>query len=1261
MKILRIAGRNLASLAGEFSVDFESEPLASAGLFAISGPTGAGKSTLLDALCLALYGTTPRLPKSARGGSALPDAGGEAVSTFDPRNLLRRGAAEAFAEVDFVGNDSQRYRARWSVRRSRNKAAGLLQASNMTLHRLPDLSPLGGTKSEAAAEIARRIGLDFEQFTRSVLLAQNEFSAFLKTDENERGELLETLTGSTVYSDISRRAYERYKGEQEAMRHLTRKLADQAPMPPDERALVDAELVTATAALDAIDANRSVLEQQLRWHQELARLQAGVAQAELDAAAAATQVEEATPRRRRLATLDAAQDARPLTSDLARLAQEATHTQRAALDAEAGLARAVEAHQAAGRALEAASATVKAAEGAQQDAAPLLDDAKRLDATVAALAPVHAQARSARDAARAQLTEAQDAVKASTAQIAATQAAQQDGATWLARHAAGEALAAQWPRWDRLFTQAEAAGAHVAHSADALAEATRSFDAVAAQVAQAASQLATAQAQLQQRDAARQAAASALAGFDSHAATQQRQQLEAQREALAVAERTWSLLATTRARHEEVHAQAAALEQAAVNAATSLAAAEESAPALAAGAEQAERSLAAAELACAGDVVDLRATLVDDAPCPVCGSETHPYQHQDARLDTMLANLRAEVRRCRLQVQDNLAVQASSRAAQENIAERLPALQRERAQLITSLVELDAEWLADPVAASAPPAPQRSDWFGAQLTTLRATLKGLDEQEQAARRAVAARDSAQQAWEQAQAAAAQLQQAAHHDAAQLARLEAKRNAHTTTHTGALAALAGVLADLDPVLAPAMPDWQTRWASGPAAFHAARASNAEAWSERQAAQATLAATLATQQAAHATLAARVTHLDASAIDAERALAGRDQELRARQQERAALWEGRAVAVVEREFAQAITAARDALQVQQGLVQGAAQAEAGARTALAQAQSHIATLQTAAEATNTRLAEWLDEYAGRLAGADAQDLETIADAAALGSLLAVSTGWIAQERAALAELAAGVQRAVTVRAERHAQMAQHQAAQAAMAAMAHTAPLAAVETALAALLEQRRGAHDLVASLRLRAAQDDARRMDAEAVLADIERQQAIEQRWGRLSELIGSADGKKFRNYAQQFTLDVLLGYANAHLAQLARRYRLERVIVGNAPSLALMVRDQDMGGEVRSVNSLSGGESFLVSLALALGLASLSSNRVRVESLFIDEGFGSLDSETLGVAMDALDALQAMGRKVGVISHVQEMTERISAKILVRPAGGGSSAVTVSM
>ena len=103
-----------------------------------------------------------------------------------------------------------------------------------------------------------------------------------------------------------------------------------------------------------------------------------------------------------------------------------------------------------------------------------------------------------------------------------------------------------------------------------------------------------------------------------------------------------------------------------------------------------------------------------------------------------------------------------------------------------------------------------------------------------------------------------------------------------------------------------------------------------------------------------------------------------------------------------------------------------------------------------------------------------------------------------------------------------------------------------------------------------------------------------------------------------------------------------------------------MGGEIRGVHSLSGGETFLASLALALGLAELSSQRVSLESLFIDEGFGSLDADTLRVAMDALDRLQAQGRKVGVISHVQEMSDRIGVQIRVERTSPGRSELQVT-
>lgn len=205
MKILQIRGNNLASLAGEFSLDFESGPLAEAGLFAIAGPTGAGKSTLLDALCLALYERTPRLDTVSP--YQIPDVVEEVLGVNDPRNLLRRGTAEGSAEVRFIGSDGRRYRATWSVRRARRKATGRLQNTEIEFIDEASNQPIGRTKSEVLAAIERAIGLTFEQFRRSILLAQGDFAAFLKAKGDERSELLERMTGTALYSAISVRAH----------------------------------------------------------------------------------------------------------------------------------------------------------------------------------------------------------------------------------------------------------------------------------------------------------------------------------------------------------------------------------------------------------------------------------------------------------------------------------------------------------------------------------------------------------------------------------------------------------------------------------------------------------------------------------------------------------------------------------------------------------------------------------------------------------------------------------------------------------------------------------------------------------------------------------------------------------------------------------------------------------------------------------------------------------------------------------------------
>jgi exonuclease SbcC len=248
-------------------------------------------------------------------------------------------------------------------------------------------------------------------------------------------------------------------------------------------------------------------------------------------------------------------------------------------------------------------------------------------------------------------------------------------------------------------------------------------------------------------------------------------------------------------------------------------------------------------------------------------------------------------------------------------------------------------------------------------------------------------------------------------------------------------------------------------------------------------------------------------------------------------------------------------------------------------------------------------------------------------------------------------AGERHTEAVEAERAAAEALAQAL-----AAARLADEAALETARTESKDAETAAQARVTEAQVRLRQDDeARRRKAEhgEKLEAARREAKV---WGELGAVIGHSEGASFRKFAQGLTLDALVAHANAHLAELARRYRLERVPKAD---MDLMVVDQDMGDEARSVHSLSGGETFLVSLALALGLSSLATRRTRVESLFVDEGFGALDPQTLDTALAVLEALQAGGRRVGVISHVPGLSERIGVRVAVTPEGGGRSRVRV--
>lgn len=207
---------------------------------------------------------------------------------------------------------------------------------------------------------------------------------------------------------------------------------------------------------------------------------------------------------------------------------------------------------------------------------------------------------------------------------------------------------------------------------------------------------------------------------------------------------------------------------------------------------------------------------------------------------------------------------------------------------------------------------------------------------------------------------------------------------------------------------------------------------------------------------------------------------------------------------------------------------------------------------------------------------------------------------------------------------------------------TARLAELEAQRTAFIEQI-GAH------RALLVQDAQLRSNQQALFAQIASQAAETDLWQRLDSLIGSAKGDKFRKFAQGLTLDHLLQLANQHLNRLHGRYLLRRKSTGE---LELEIVDAWQGDVARDTRTLSGGEGFLVSLALALALSDLVSHKTSIDSLFLDEGFGSLDGDTLEVALTALDSLNASGKMIGIISHVEALKERIPAQIRVVKGGG---------
>lgn len=1232
MKILAIRGKNLASLAGEFEVDFCKEPLASSGLFGICGPTGAGKSTLLDALCLALYNNTPRLEQADKD-IRLPDVGNETITSKNPQSLIRRGAADGYAEVDFIGHDGAAYRARWSVRRARGKADGKRQNTEITLHALGSGRPIGGKE-----EIEKKIGLSFKQFTHSVLLAQNEFTAFLKAGESERSHLLEKLSGLDVYSRVSKRAFERAKAEQHTLDSLKNQCEGQQPFTADLRAQREQERDIARVQIIALSQRQEVLTRQLQWHREWEKRQQDEQQALDGVREALNAQEKAASRQLYFTQVEAAQSARPYLAEIDRISEEIGKSQQANESAQKQLTEAQRVRQQANEALETAQQAVNAAEQARNAASADLDNAKALDAEIKTLTPIHQEAGQALDSIRqaeAQETKILNARQTERNRIAQTLKTTQD---WLTEHEPLRSLAEDWRHWERLLSEAATAQSHLRDAEQKVITGQQDVRGKQQAFDQASSAYAEAEKLFQTADAELQTALQTLAGFDVKALAERRKSVEECRDQLMKAERLWNEFTQACERQHALHEESEGLQHKLAQAEAALRQIVTDQPAATVRLDQAQKSLKIAEAACAKSVATLRATLETGVPCPVCGATEHPYAIGDVPSHAMLSQLRKEVDDCQSDVHTLGKQEAINRKEIENSQERLTRIAEEQSSLNVALQQRHDAWNAHPLAAELAELATVEGVIGlaAQTQTAQQRLDEIATAENAQRQTYEVKDKAQGKRDQAQ------QQYGSARESMITAQTALDQANTTMHAAEVrrTEIAQQLQNQINTLNAAFtdPDWHSSWNVDPNAFYEIQRTQAGQWNTQQ-------EELKQLQSCFDSLAIecknRLESVEKTAQQRHSA-AGKFEniksDLQARQQRRQALFNGRSVAEVTSDFAKVIEDAKTAFQQQQEQVKAAENHQASAVTALEQIRQQLRNSQRAVEQAEAALEQWMLEHS-----------EPALTVSSLRALLAHDHRWLKSEREALQKLADAVQTAQTVLDERQAQRLAHEQQRPTQDS------IEAVQDALKSVSAEVEKTQYLHSEAELDLRRDDERRAKMALLQASIDQQQSVTDIWERLNNLIGSADGKKFRNYAQQFTLDILLSYANHHLNDLSRRYRLERI----EETLTLMVVDQDMGDEPRSVHSLSGGESFLVSLALALGLASLSSNRMQVESLFIDEGFGSLDADTLRTAMDALDHLQAQGRKVGVISHVQEMSERIAVQIQVQRQSSGKSRIEI--
>ena len=1134
MKILRVRFCNLNSLRGEHEVDFGNSPLSDAGLFAITGPTGAGKTTILDAITLALYGQVPR-----HDGSG-------------PEAVMSHGTGESWAEVEFQAG-GQVYRAKWGQHRARRKPEGPLQDPKMELSQRPETDADGqwpileSYKIRVPARVAEISGLEYRQFLRSVLLAQGEFTKFLKSSAGERAQLLEKLTDTRKYSDISKAAYERAKQETQRVETLRAGLAGVILLSAEEVVELEADVQELTQHVHKATAEQQRLTEAQAWHRRLEELAGQQQRSQSRLHQLTAEDETLTPVRQRMARHE---QALPFQTPWALLRQADEQHQKLSIETERLRQQLPQLQGALDAARTARAAAAEARDTAAQtlkEQQPRLVQAEILDAKVREAAQQLEKDKQEYAEKNERCKQLKAAAETAGQRVRELRQQLSQVREWLNRHLALTELSEALPTLTGSLQDWE-------HLRNELGELLKIESTLALRLT-----------------AADQAAQQARA--DAERATQQLAALGTQQQEATARRDQW----LTRLQHHEQALRRHYAEQERAH-------------------HDLRRLLQAHRLILTHE--EARQHLSAGEPCPLCGALEHPYA--TGALGVSAETLRADEEH------------------EEEMAQRLRLLNARlnRLQAAVGMLESNgAQPLADP--APTPFSETEETDAPGQVRALGQHLRDVEQQHNAVNLTL------QTATTRGQQATALLRELTAEATALRERLTdaQERQPLLRAQITSLSSSFGLLFTDE---------------NGPELVTRLKDLGAEFQRQQQ-----------LQTAAD------------KEIDTTEAVSANQDEERTElhqwlQARKAALLIQHEAIQTDKRLRQELFAGADVAAARAQLEAAAGRAERELALADQQLQKH----ETGLASADTQLRQREQDAAQQALTRDTRHAALVAG---------LRTAGLPPAPTALAErlLPDDVAQRLTQQLTRH-----DQAVAAAQHALTETAqqlhqeqgraltpePLAAIAEQFAA--EARHLAH-LHQQLGQRQERLGSHRNGLErhvALATELDKQQREARRWRQLAEVIGSADGKRFSEFAQGLTLARLVDLANRHLVRLTDRYRILR---NPDEHLDLLIVDEYQAGSSRSMNSLSGGESFLVSLALALGLSELAGRKTQIDTLFIDEGFGTLDPDALDVALTALEMLQGTGKTIGIISHVEALKERVSTQINVRKGPGGVSSIQV--